>query len=148
MIVSGEYQPELKEFASRAIGVPPFSEDAKAIGLIKNYQIIAAVVYSSFGSDNQRIWNDCQMHVAALPGAKWATKEFLYHAFNYPFNYLGCTRVTGIVKKSNVRAQRFDEKIGFVKEGVMRQAMDGEDCIVYGMLKSECKWLDYKTTTV
>lgn len=148
MIVSGEYQPILREFASRVIGVPLFDDNSKAIGLILNNEIKAAVVYNAFSSDNTRKWNDCQMHVAAKPGAKWASREFLYHAFNYPFNVLGCRRVTGLVKVDNIAAQKFDEKIGFVKEGVLRRAIDNQDAIIYGMLKEECKWLDYKTSTV
>lgn len=144
MIVSSDYQPQLKEFASRIIGTPPFCHQDKAIGLIDSKGIAAAVIYNAFASDKQRIWNDCQMHVAARPGARWATREFLFHAFNYPFNILGCHRVTGLVKVDNLPAQKFDEKIGFVREGVMREAMDKQDLIVYGMLKSECRWLDYK----
>jgi RimJ/RimL family protein N-acetyltransferase len=31
---------------------------------------------------------------------------------------------------------------GFTQEGVLREAFeDGEDAILYGMLKSECKWI-------
>ena len=143
MIVSGDYQPQLKEFASRVIGIPSFEDKDKAIGVIDKKGIAVAVIYNAFSSDNQRLWNDCQMHVAARPGARWATREFLYHAFNYPFNALGCHRVTGLVKVDNLAAQKFDEKIGFIREGLMREAMDGKDAIVYGMLKTECRWLDY-----
>jgi RimJ/RimL family protein N-acetyltransferase len=39
-------------------------------------------------------------------------------------------------------ARKFDEHVGFIQEGVIRQAFeDGEDAILYGMLKSECKWI-------
>lgn len=140
-IVSGEYQEQLKKFASEIIGLPLFEQSAKAIGMFDEKGIVVSVVYDGFSSDNSRVWNDCQMHVAARPMSKWATKDFLFHAFNYPFNILGCSRVTGLVRIDNIAAQKFDERIGFIKEGVLREGQDGTDLIVYGMLKRECRWI-------
>ena len=51
MIVSGDYQPQLKEFASRVIGVSSFEDKDKAIGVIDKKGIAAAVVYNFFSSD-------------------------------------------------------------------------------------------------
>jgi RimJ/RimL family protein N-acetyltransferase len=69
-------------------------------------------------------------------------KGILREAFAIPFERLKCTRVSGLVRADNLAAQRFDEHLGFKREGVIRQGDDdGCDLIVYGMLKSECRWL-------
>ena len=85
------------------------------------------------------------MHVAAVPGKRWMTKDFLWRVFAYPFLQLNCNRVTGLVREDNIVAQKFDEHIGFKREGLIRKgATDGADIILYGMLKEECRWLGVK----
>ena len=55
---------------------------------------------------------------------------------------VGCRRVTGLVHDNNHDARRFDEHLGFKQEGVLRKAApDGDDMIVYGMLREECRWI-------
>lgn len=106
------------------------------IGLEKNGELIAGVVYHRITSTN------ADMHVASVGGSNWANKDFLLAAFAYPFKQLGVRRVTGFVRADNHDAQRLDEHLGFVKEGVMREAgNDGGNVIVYGMLKEECRWI-------
>lgn len=107
-----------------------------AIGLEEDGNLIAGVVYNLYNGPS------ICMHVAAEPGKRWMTRDFLFRAFAYPFIQLGCKRVTGLVRVDNIEARRFDEHLGFVQEGVIRQgATDGTDMILYGMLKEECRWL-------
>jgi RimJ/RimL family protein N-acetyltransferase len=107
-----------------------------AIGVERDSKLIAAVVYDRYSG------NDICMHVAAEPGARWATKEAMFRFFAYPFLQLGCSRVTGLVGAENAAARKFDEHVGFVNEGTMRRGMaDGTDLIVYGMLRDECRWI-------
>jgi len=67
------------------------------------------------------------------------TRAFLRAAFRYPFVQLGCRRVTGYVPAQNLEAQRFDEHLGFRREGLMRHAMEDDDVIVYGLLREEAR---------
>lgn len=107
-----------------------------AIGVEEDGELIAGVVYNMYTKAS------ICMHVAAEPGKRWTTREFMYAFFAYPFLQLNCNRVTGLVRESNMAARKFDEHVGFIQEGVIRQAFeDGEDAILYGMLKSECKWI-------
>lgn len=107
-----------------------------AIGVEEDGELIAGVAYNMYTGAS------ICMNVAAEPGKRWTTKEFMYAFFAYPFVQLNCNRVTGLVRRSNSVARKFDEHVGFVQEGVIRQAFeDGEDAILYGMLKSECKWI-------
>lgn len=124
----------LSAWAGKRIGVA--FRNATAIGVERDGELLAVVIYDRFSG------NDICMHVAAEPGARWATKDAMYRFFAYPFIQLGCTRVTGLVGANNAKARRFDEHIGFVYEGTMRRGMaDGSDLIVYGMLRDECRWI-------
>lgn len=122
---------------------PRIDEDnfgsATAIGLEEDGILIAGVVYNMYTEAS------ICMHVAAEPGKRWMTRDFLFRAFAYPFLQLKCNRVTGLVRIDNIEARRFDEHLGFVQEGVIRKgATDGTDMILYGMLKEECRWLGVK----
>ena len=114
--------------------VPSWGEWCEAIGL-EDDGLLAVVVYNLYSGA------DIAMHIAAVPGARWMTRSFLRAVFRYPFVQLECRRVSGFVPASNAAALRFDRHLGFVDEGRMREALpNGEDVIVLGMLKRECRW--------
>jgi RimJ/RimL family protein N-acetyltransferase len=116
-----------------------FSKDCIALGLEEDGELIAGVVFNWYTGPS------IAMHVAAEPGRRWLNRDFLYRCFAYPFLQLKCNRVTGLVRVDNLDAQRFDEHLGFKREGVIRQgAEDKTDFILYGMLKDECRWLELK----
>lgn len=107
------------------------------IGIAQNGELIVGVVYNNYST------TDICMHVAAAPGKLWATREALSVFFHYPFRKLACRRVTALVAFSNRPCRSFTESLGWKPEGIMRDAIeDGDDLIVYGMLKSECRWLE------
>lgn len=105
-----------------------------AIGIERGGQLVGGVVYHEFRG------NDVQMSCAAT-SRRWLTRPFLSAIFNYPFVQLGCDRVTACTPKKNVHTRRFLEGVGFIEEGNMRRGFVGDDCIVYGMLREECKWM-------
>lgn len=109
---------------------------SEAIGLEQDGELIAGVVFYWYTGPS------ISMHVAAEPGKRWMTRDYLYRVFAYPFIQLKCRRVTGLVREDNLDAQRFDEHLGFKREGLIRHgASDGSNFILYGMLKEECKAL-------
>jgi len=113
--------------------------DAVAIGLEEDGELIAGVVFNLY------IGPSIMMHVAAVPGRRWMTRDYLYRCFAYPFLQVKCNRITGLVREDNLDAQRFDEHLGFKREGLIRRgANDGSNLILYGMLKEECRWLEIK----
>ena len=63
--------------------------DCKTIGLLEDGVLIAGVVYNLYNGPS------ICMHVAAVPGKRWMTREYLQVCFAYPFIQLGCHRVTG-----------------------------------------------------
>lgn len=130
-------RPEVVAFVSEKIyGKDRFPDDSPSIGVIEDGEIVGGVVYSMFTG------NGIMMNVASS-NRRWLTRTFLRAAFAYPFRQLGCTRVSGLVRVDNVDAQRFDEHLGFVREGLIREGDDdGTDLIMYGMLRRECRWLN------
>lgn len=115
--------------------VPSWGEWFETIGLERDGELVAVVVYNFFSGA------DIAMHIAAVPGRRWMTRGLLRAAFRYPFVQLEVQRVTGYVPASNAEALRLDRHLGFVEEGRMREALPGgEDVIVLGMLRRECRW--------
>jgi RimJ/RimL family protein N-acetyltransferase len=136
-IVYGQ-DDRVSAWVGERVGEESFGPGA-AIGLEEDGNLIAGVVYNMYTEAS------ICMHVAAKPGKRWMTRDFLFRVFAYPFLQLKCNRVTGLVRVDNIEARRFDEHLGFVQEGVIRKgATDGTDMILYGMLKEECRWLGVK----
>jgi len=97
--------------------------------------IIGGVVYTLYtGRDIQ----------ASVAGAhrRFMTRRFLGEIFRYPFLQLGVRRMTILIGAENVHSQQFCEKLGFQYEGVLRAFLpEDENCLVYGMLREECRFL-------
>lgn len=124
------------EWARKKIGIEHGWPQCSTLSLWDDMTILAAVVYEGY------VGNNICMHVAA-EGKHWLNRQFLYACFDYPFNQLKVDRVTGCVPDSNEAAKRFDEHLGFQREGLLRKAsQDGSDLIVYGMLRAECRFLE------
>lgn len=114
-----------------------FSFDAQAIGLAdEENRLIAGVLYEGFNGAS------IQMHVAAQPGARWMTRDYLSVCFRYPFLQLGVRKVIGLVGSANLVAQRFDEHLGFVLEATLKDAHPDGDLRVYTMTREQCRWLN------
>ena len=124
--------PILCEYIAARTGQPAFS-GANALGILRGDRIIVAVAYNNYH------WPDICMHVASDPGALWASPDFLYHAFAYPFIQLQCKRVTGLVARKNKVSRALCEKLGFKLEGTMKDALPADDLMIYGLLRGNCR---------
>lgn len=109
-----------------------------AIGL-EDVDLVGGVVYEFCTGTN------IFAHIASDGSRKWISPAFLGAIFWYPFEQLKCNRITVFVRVDNVDSQRFVEHLGFKREGQLRAACtDGSDLIIYGMLKSECRYIEGK----
>lgn len=122
-------------WASQRIGLDSFRPDAKAIGQERDGEVVAVVVFDGFSDV------DCCMHIASDGSRKWLTRELLTRAFAYPFIQLGLRRVTGLVPADNADALRFDEHLGFVREGYHPNATKSGDLISLGLLRENCRFI-------
>ena len=127
-------EDRLLPWAQERIGVA-FRRDAYTLGLEKNGKLVAVVVYDGFSEF------DCNMHIASDGTAAWMNKSLLVSAFAYPFIQLKLNRVTGLVPSKNEAALKFDEHLGFEREGLHRKACGDDDLISLGMLKENCRFI-------
>jgi RimJ/RimL family protein N-acetyltransferase len=75
----------------------------------------------------------------------WCNRTMLRQMFHKAFVEMDCKRINILVNVNNQRSLNFVERLGFVREGRLRQYDDnGEDCYFLGMLREECKWLNKK----
>ena len=135
-ILAGKDEFVAKWVASK---IPVFefgSSPYTAIGLMNEAGLLAGVIYQNYTR------RDIQMHVAALPGKRWLSKQFLGEAFRYPFETLGVTRITAPIPSKNSASESFCRHLGFTFEGRLREMLPGEDLLVYGMLREECRYLE------
>lgn len=122
-------------FVARILEIPP-SRDGAAIGLKDAYgNLIAGVLFDNYNGAS------IQMHVAAEPGARWMTREYLHCCFAYPFRQLAVRKIVGLVSCTNLPARRFDEHLGFHLEATLTDAHPDGDLLVYTMTKQQCRWL-------
>lgn len=123
------------EFVSRFMPMQPVG-GMKGLGLERDGELIAGVLYEGFNGRN--VW----MHVAAVPGGHWMTRDYLRYCFSYPFDEMKVERVSGYVSASNAAAVRLDEHLGFQREAVLKGAAeDGADVLIYVMRRENCRFL-------
>lgn len=110
-----------------------------ALGVLKGGVIAGGVVYHNYAGNGRDI--HCS---AAFDRRDWATRAVLNRLFSFPFEQMGCARITMITPRSNKPARKWIEKAGFVLEGTIRGYFtDRDHAIVYGMLREQCRFLEY-----
>ena len=104
------------------------------MGVVKDDDIIGAVLYHRFR------WPDIEMGIYTTDKS-WCTRNILKSMFSYPFFQLGCARVTAVTDPSKPEVCKFIERLGFVREGRLRNALPHGDQIIFGMTRDECRWI-------
>lgn len=84
-----------------------------------------------------------QMHMAGFR-ENWASRDFLWVAFDYPFNQLKCRKVFGQVPETNTRALEIDQKLGFKVIAKIADVFPDGACIVLALAREDCRWLKLK----
>ena len=103
-----------------------FSRENKLACVVVAYHATNDSIVCSFAADNPR----------------WASKHNIAAWGSWIFGQLGMKHTSAVVIKSNKRSRKFVEGVGYRVEGKIRKAANGEDMIIYGMLKEEHEeWL-------
>jgi hypothetical protein len=93
------------------------------------------------GAFNEFRGRDVQYH-AACDDPAILTRSRISLLFRYPFEQLGVERISCVIAASNKRSRRVVEGLGWAHEGTIRGFYaDDEDGALYGILKSECRWI-------
>lgn len=109
---------------------------AKALGVIKNKQLVAGVIYERFNGSH------VEATIAAKPGSGWADRRTLFALFHYPFIQLGCLAITVVVPVSNLASLNLATKLGFEPQAMVRfAAHDGSTLIVLQQYRDTCRWI-------
>lgn len=104
-----------------------------AIGRLKDGELVAGVLYEDCTGAN------VVCHIAGDDG--WATKGFLGLIFDFPFNQLNVKRITAPVAANNTKSRLLMDRLGFILEATLAQAIPDSDLLIYRMFKSECRFL-------
>ncbi len=116
--------------------IAPFT----AIGILGwNGQLVGGMLF------NQYVEGDIEVTCYA-PGR--LHRGALKAGCAYVFDTLKCNRMSARTRASSLAVQVVLRKIGFQQEGTLREYYtDGEDAVLFGMLKRECKWRSVSLAT-
>lgn len=136
MIVT-ENQQELKDWANKRSKLPDFAD---AVCLGQKFEDVRAVVqYCGFNGKS------CLMHIVS-EGNGWMTKNFLWAAFDFPFNKLGVKVIIATIARTNKRSLRLSRHLGFQEVATIADAHDEGDLVILEMRPQHCKWLQIRNT--
>jgi RimJ/RimL family protein N-acetyltransferase len=102
------------------------------IGLEKNGEIVAVCGYDDFNISSVRA------HIA-IEGR--INRRFLWFILHYPFEQLKVKKMVAPVHSGNAKSLRFCEKLGFVKEAIVKDMFADGDLYFLTMTKNQCKML-------
>lgn len=109
-----------------------FKKDYAAIGVSRAQELIAGVVYNNWRG------SDCELTIASIR-RDWMLPHptILSALLAYPFEQLGCVRISATIAKRNNSARKFVTRIGFELEGKKRNGFPADDAMLYGMLRND-----------
>jgi len=128
-IVSGE---RVGQWVANIIGIGYLANRSQAIGLEKDGEIIAGVIYEHYTGRSIM----CHM---AFPNR--ITPKFINAIFDYAFNICKVEKIIGFTPAGNVKAQKLVEKMGFSTEGRIKDAYHDGDMMLNTMAKQNCRYL-------
>lgn len=98
-------------------------------------EVTAAVMY------HDCIGHDTRISIGVKDGRS-LSRRFVWAMSDYAFVRMGVDRVSVNIEQSNRRSLKFAVHYGFVLEGTKRRGYaNGENMIMMGILKEECRWL-------
>lgn len=81
-------------------------------------------------------------HVAGFE-PRWLTRELLYNAANYCFNYAKCQAIFGQVPASKPKVLAFDLKLGWKEKAFLEGVYPDGGCHIISMTREDCRWLNW-----
>lgn len=141
-IITG-HDEAIGNWVMEKLGASWFPGHSVSIGLVEidgegKGEILAGVLYENFN----KVSVVCD--IAAVPGKRWLTRDYLWYIFYYPFVQLNCRRITTVVSSGNKESIRFTEALGFTLEATLKDAHPDGDLLIYKMMKESCRWLTLK----
>lgn len=101
------------------------------IGIVRNGRMIGAAVFYNYEERNIEL---------ACVGKGSFTRAVCNMLAKVAFDENDCERITVRVRSDNEYVLKVAQKFGWVQEGVMRKYYGDADCVVFGLLKQECRF--------
>lgn len=121
---------EVAAWVAKQLGGDTSFDQPRAIGIERDGQLVAGAVYTHYSGSNI-----CITVVTSVPD--WGTSDIVAGLLRYPFNQLGCRRLTAIVPTVAAPTISFAHQLGFKTEGVARKAFGELDGVILGLLKED-----------
>ncbi|MGE0757077.1 MAG: GNAT family N-acetyltransferase [Pirellulaceae bacterium] len=83
----------------------------QSLGVVDKDRLIAGAVYTDYRERTNLFVT------FAADSPRWATRGNIYTILGWPFDQLGCERLSALVVKKNKRSRKLLEGLGFVLEG-------------------------------
>lgn len=109
-----------------------YRQGSKCIGLEKNGEIVAGVLYDYFNGAS------LYAHIAVTGRL---TREYLHVIFDYPFRQLQAKVLIGLVAESNKKSRKFVEHLGFSLTAEIPEGHPEGALLIYTMRPEECRWI-------
>ena len=122
---------------SRVAGTTYNPEVDQVISRTVNGELVGGVTYQGYTKAS------VQLHFAAFR-KNWGCRDFIWVAFDYPFNQLGCKKVFGQVPETNKTALEIDLKLGFKIVAKVEDVFPDGACYVLALAREDCRWLNIK----
>lgn len=128
--------PRVSQFVSSLTKCTIPSSGGAAIGLLRDDDFVAGVLYEDFTGEGGSI----TATIAVAPGAVMV-REFVSAIFAYPFKQLGVGKIIALVSSTNWKSVRLVKHMGFVETAVVQGYYPDADLIVFEMSAANCRWL-------
>lgn len=128
-----ESSPEIGYWVSEQLGSVYCPKGSNAIGLRKDNEIIAGVIYEN--------WNgrSVMVHIAVKGRL---TPAYIAAIFDYPYNVCGVEKVIAPIEVGNVRSSGLVENMGFREEARLKDCHPNGDIVIYSLTKANCRFLE------
>lgn len=122
------------DWVAGRVGQQVLWEGYNAFGVEQDGQLVAGVVVHQINGAN------AFCHIAIDKSSKTVFKLFSV-VTDYAFRQLGLKRLTGLVPSNEPEIVKFDIKLGFEIEAVLKNAAVDADLVVLVMWADKCRWL-------
>ena len=127
-----ESGPEIGYWVANELKAGFFAERSRAIGLIKDGDIVAGVIYEN--------WNGRSLIVHMVVKGR-LTPAFIGAIFDYAYNVCNVEKTIAPVSSFNLKSMKLVENMGFTEEGRIKDAAPDGDMILYTLKKTDCRFL-------
>lgn len=119
-------------WAAHVLGCGYFEGGSRSLGLKRNGQYVAAVIYEC--------WNGKSVvcHIAA-DGRM--TPAYIAAIFDYPFNVCCVSKIICPVSSDNSQCLKFVRSLGFTEEARLKDVTPDGDSVLFTMTREACRFI-------